>query len=195
MRVLDILMSLTFPSGIIINFQNNMSVRNVFLRHHGRNIMENAIDTTKSYSIILIPVDGSEPSRNAAHYGISLAVRYNAKLVVLNVDNLNSIKKTFSSFITAPTYGTEEMKQKKEAMQNFLDEILKIAEESSVEVKTQIIEESESVIQAILEYAENEMADLIIVGTRGNSKFKKLLLGSTTEGVVTYAHCPVLVVK
>jgi nucleotide-binding universal stress UspA family protein len=87
------------------------------------------------------------------------------------------------------------MEQKKEAMQKFLDEILKIAEESSVEVKTQIIEESESVIQAILEYAENERADLIIVGTRGNSKFKKLLLGSITEGVVTYAHCPVLVVK
>jgi nucleotide-binding universal stress UspA family protein len=188
-------MALTFPSVIIIDFQNKMSVRNVFLRDHDPNIMENAIDTTKSYSRILIPVDGSEPSRNAAHYGISLAVRYNAKLVVLNVDNLNSIKKTFSSFITAPTYGTEEMEQKKEAMQKFLDEILKIAEESSVEVKTQIIEESESVIQAILEYAENERADLIIVGTRGNSKFKKLLLGSITEGVVTYAHCPVLVVK
>ncbi len=157
--------------------------------------MKNVNGTSESYSRILVPVDGSGPSKNAAYYGISLAEKYNAKLIVLNVDNLHSLKKTFSSFITAPTYGTEDMERKKEEMQKFLDEILKLAEENSVEVKIQIIEESGSVIRAILEYAENEKTDLIIVGTRGHSKVKKLLLGSVAEGVVTYAHCPVLVVK
>jgi nucleotide-binding universal stress UspA family protein len=157
--------------------------------------MINVNVTSKSYSRILVPVDGSEPSKNAAYYGISLAEKYNAKLIVLNVDNLRSLKKTFSSFITAPTYGTEDMERKKEEMQKFLDEILKLGEESSVEVKIQIIEDSGSVIHVILEYAENEKTDLIIVGTRGHSKVKKLLLGSVAEGVVTYAHCTVLVVK
>ena len=33
------------------------------------------------------------------------------------------------------------------------------------------------------------------VGTRGRSGFKKLLLGSIASSVVTYAHCPVMVVK
>jgi nucleotide-binding universal stress UspA family protein len=37
--------------------------------------------------------------------------------------------------------------------------------------------------------------DLIILGTRGQSGFKKLLLGSVASGVVKYAHCPVMVVK
>ena len=37
--------------------------------------------------------------------------------------------------------------------------------------------------------------DLIVIGTRGRSGFKKLLLGSVASGVVTYAHCPVMVVK
>ena len=36
---------------------------------------------------------------------------------------------------------------------------------------------------------------MIVVGTRGKSGFKKLLLGSVASGIVTYAHCPVLVVK
>jgi nucleotide-binding universal stress UspA family protein len=157
--------------------------------------MKNVNGTSKSHSRILVPVDGSGPSKNAAYYGISLAEKYNAKFIVLNVDNLRSLKKTFSSFITAPTYGMEDMEWRKEEMQKFLDKILKIAEENSVEVKIQIIEESGSVIRAILEYAENEKTDLIIVGTRGNSKVKKLLIGSVAEGVVTYAHCPVLVVK
>jgi nucleotide-binding universal stress UspA family protein len=46
-----------------------------------------------------------------------------------------------------------------------------------------------------LEYAEEENIDLIVLGTKGRSGFKKLLLGSVASGVVTYAHCPVLVVK
>ena len=47
----------------------------------------------------------------------------------------------------------------------------------------------------IVDYAEENNIDLIIIGTRGRSGFKKLLLGSVASHVVTYAHCPVLVVK
>jgi nucleotide-binding universal stress UspA family protein len=49
--------------------------------------------------------------------------------------------------------------------------------------------------RGIVEYAENKNINLIVVGTRGISGFKKLLLGSVASGIVTYAHCPVLVVK
>ena len=48
---------------------------------------------------------------------------------------------------------------------------------------------------SIVNYAENTGVDLIVVGTRGRSGFKRLLLGSVASDVVTYAHCPVLVVK
>jgi nucleotide-binding universal stress UspA family protein len=53
----------------------------------------------------------------------------------------------------------------------------------------------QKVVAAIVEYAEDKNIDLIVVGSRGMSGFKKLLLGSVASGVVTYAHCPVLVVK
>ena len=52
-----------------------------------------------------------------------------------------------------------------------------------------------SVEGAIVSYAEEENIDLIVIGTRGRSGFTKLLLGSVASKVVTYAHCPVLVVK
>jgi nucleotide-binding universal stress UspA family protein len=48
---------------------------------------------------------------------------------------------------------------------------------------------------AIVNYAEDTDTDLIVVGTRGRSGFKRLLLGSVASDVVTYAHCPILVVK
>jgi hypothetical protein len=46
----------------------------------------------------------------------------------------------------------------------------------------------------ILEYAEKNI-DLIVIGTRGSSGFKKSLLGSIASSVVTYAHCLVMVMK
>ena len=49
--------------------------------------------------------------------------------------------------------------------------------------------------KSIVEYAEERNMDLIVIGTRGMTGIKKMLLGSTATGVVTYAHCPVLIVK
>jgi nucleotide-binding universal stress UspA family protein len=59
----------------------------------------------------------------------------------------------------------------------------------------QVIATDTSIVGAIVEYAEREKIDLIVIGTRGRSGFKKLLLGSVPSGVVTYATCPVMVVK
>lgn len=47
----------------------------------------------------------------------------------------------------------------------------------------------------MLGYCEQHGIDLIVIGTRGRSGFKKLLLGSVESGVATCAHCPVMVVK
>jgi nucleotide-binding universal stress UspA family protein len=48
---------------------------------------------------------------------------------------------------------------------------------------------------AIVDYAERQNIDLIVLGTRGRTGFRKMLLGSVASDVVTYAHCPVMVVK
>lgn len=48
---------------------------------------------------------------------------------------------------------------------------------------------------ALLETAEKEKADLIVLGSHGRSGIAKLLIGSVASHVVTHAHCNVLVVK
>jgi nucleotide-binding universal stress UspA family protein len=52
-----------------------------------------------------------------------------------------------------------------------------------------------SIEGAIVEYAESQGIDLIVIGTRGSSGLKKMLLGSEASGIVTYATCSVMVVK
>ncbi|MGZ5490316.1 MAG: universal stress protein [Nitrososphaeraceae archaeon] len=64
-----------------------------------------------------------------------------------------------------------------------------------MKVSTKVILTGIAVYGEIIQYAEKENIDLIVIGTRGRSGVKKLLLGSTASGVVTYADCPVLVTK
>jgi len=66
--------------------------------------------------------------------------------------------------------------------------------ESIVKVKTEIIA-SIKIAVAIVEYAKDKHIDLIVVGPRGRSKLKSLVLGSVTSDVVRLANCPVLTVR
>jgi nucleotide-binding universal stress UspA family protein len=63
------------------------------------------------------------------------------------------------------------------------------AKEKNIEFEEESISSHRPVDYVLLEYAEEKNIDLIVVGTRGRSGFKKLLLGSIASSVVTYAHC------
>ncbi|MGB8036306.1 MAG: universal stress protein, partial [Nitrososphaeraceae archaeon] len=69
------------------------------------------------------------------------------------------------------------------------------ADHNKIQLKTAIIISPLSIVGAIINYSEEEKANLIVIGTRGRSGFKKMLLGSVAAGVVRYAHCPVMVLK
>ena len=101
----------------------------------------------------------------------------------------------FSSFIAAPTFGLEEYEQHKKEALKWLDEIKISCEKTGIITELEILGGPLPVVSSIVSYCENRGVDIIVVGTRGKSGFKKLLLGSVASGIVTYAHCPVLVVK
>ena len=69
------------------------------------------------------------------------------------------------------------------------------AEDSGIKVETKIAESVGSPTSTIVDYAKKENVDLIVVGTRGRTKLKKILLGSVASGVATYAPCTVMVVR
>jgi len=69
------------------------------------------------------------------------------------------------------------------------------ANDNKIKLRMEFIIDPMSIVGAIVEYAERENIDLLVIGSRGLTGFKKLLIGSVASGVVTYAHCPVMVVK
>ena len=145
------------------------------------------------FSTILIGIDGSESSIDAADYAIEMAKKDGAQVIALTVNRI-----PLSSYGLATPQDEVKQSKENEEMQEFkewLDKINQNAKQNSVQLKTEIINSQMSVEAAIVEYAESEGVDLIVIGTRGNSGIKNMLLGSIASGVVKYATCPVMVVK
>ena len=98
------------------------------------------------------------------------------------------------SSIATPT-SQEYSKRVDEAADTRFERIKHNAAEVGVELETKVISSGYSVGQVIVDIAEKENVDLVVVGTRGMTGFKKMLLGSTALEVVTYSDCSVMVVK
>jgi nucleotide-binding universal stress UspA family protein len=136
----------------------------------------------------MVAIDGSESSLNAADFAVSLAKRDNAELTLLTV---------IHTALGLGHAGKPEEWHKNERMrvQELFQKIKKEAQNLNITCKENIIETHMSVDGALVNYAEEQNADLIVIGTSGMSDFRKMVLGSVVTGVVRYSTCPVLVVK
>jgi len=152
----------------------------------------------KKINKILIGIDGSDSSFNAASYAIDLSKKFNSEITLLSIVP-SKIHHGDSSGVFGMVLQSYFNDYKKEAEKWFKEIINQIGNEENSEtdkkIKTDVITTPFSIAASILNYAEERNVDLIIIGTRGKSGIKKMLLGSVASDVVTYSYCPVLVTK
>jgi nucleotide-binding universal stress UspA family protein len=148
------------------------------------------------FSRILIGIDGSDESMKAAEYAVSITKMYDAELFAINVLT-SDIGYAYSSpgVESPPLTVRETILIAEDEAKLWFDKIKEKANKKEIRIKTEFIVAKRSILQTLLEYAEEQKINLIVVGTRGRSGIKKMLLGSIASGLVTYAPCPVLVVK
>jgi nucleotide-binding universal stress UspA family protein len=147
----------------------------------------NKVSQKITFQKILVAIDGSEPSMDAAEYAISISKEYNADLYALYV-----IRADVDLFGVHPN--SEYTRTMENEGEKYLDKVKSKAAEKNIQIKSHIIA-SINITGGIVDFAEENNIDLIVIGTRGSSGFKKLLLGSVAANTITYAHCPVMVVK
>ena len=159
--------------------------------------MNDEIERGKFHKI-LVAIDGSTSSMKAAEYAIEIAKKEgqdNTQLIALTVLDVSKPRSLLSSFIAAPTYGLKELEEERKAAQQWLDKIRQKAEQTGISFKANIIEGLTTAEETIINHADSEKVNLIIVGTRGRSGFSKVLLGSVASKVITYSSCPVLIIR
>ena len=139
---------------------------------------------------ILYPTDFSGGSASAFSYAKDLAIHYNAKLYIVHV--VCDIIKTTGMHV--PHISSEELY--KELNKWGETEIEKCCAE-----ELRGMDNVEKVIlhgvpyKEIINYAEKENIDMIVIGTYGHSGLERLIFGSTAERVVRRAPCAVLTVR
>ena len=133
---------------------------------------------------ILVPLDGSKPSVRGLHQAISLAEKTQAIITGLSVI---SVLPTLVSTVTP--YRKYLVKK---AEQNMRD-AKKLAEKKGVSFKS--IMTSGRPGSKIVDYANKEKFDLIVIGSRGLGPVKEAFLGSVSHYVTHKARTPVLLVK
>ncbi|NPB00521.1 MAG: universal stress protein [Crenarchaeota archaeon] len=135
---------------------------------------------------ILVAYDGSEIAKRAVSWAIQLAKALDAKLYVLYVVN---VPPEVRAFLTAGTILNEALKSGMRILEQVKPELDKEG------VRYELVVEIGDPGEKIVEFADKINADLIVMGHRGLSGIKKLLVGSVCDKVIKCSTKPVLVVK
>ena len=140
------------------------------------------------YQHVLLAVDFFEQGERVAEKALQIAAQNNAQLSLVHViDNLP---------ITDPTYGPMipfDVDLTQELMNATKNRLAALGQKLNVPVERQWLEMGSPKLE-IVRVAEENQADLIVVGSHGRHGFA-LLLGSTANGVLHHAKCDVLAVR
>jgi len=122
---------------------------------------------------LLVAVDGSSEAEKAARYALQFAKDSGATITILNVVTSSAAQ---------------------EESEKVLARIRDIAKETGIECDTKSHINS-AISKGIIDEAEKGDFDQIIMGSRGITGLKRVLLGSIADSVTHYAHCPVTIVR
>ncbi|HEY5719077.1 MAG TPA: universal stress protein [Gammaproteobacteria bacterium] len=138
---------------------------------------------------ILVPVDFSVHASQALETATELAKTFKAKLHLLHCCQLNVGVNSAYGLMVPPSFDREIRDAAARRLAEWRDRVTA----QKVEAETEI--SAASPTEAIASTAERIGADLIVIGTRGLSGIKHVMVGSVAERTVRNANCPVLTVK
>ena len=139
---------------------------------------------------ILAPTDFSEYSKKAVGSALELARKFGAKLTILHVVELPPYP--VEGYVPPAVNATFLDDLERQATQD-LAQLVPEAESSNVEVVRLVAVGSP--YRKIIDTAEAEQDDLIVMATAGRTGFSHLVMGSIAERVVRTATCPVLTIR
>jgi nucleotide-binding universal stress UspA family protein len=128
---------------------------------------------------ILVGYDGSNSAKDALNLAKS-----HAKALGASVEVVTSMQK-----------GTESERKDIEQTERGLEYAKSLLEEDSIACNTHLLIRGLSAGEDLVEFANENEVDEIIVGVKRRSKVGKLLMGSTAQYVILQAECPVVTVK
>jgi nucleotide-binding universal stress UspA family protein len=141
---------------------------------------------------IVVGTDGSDTATQAVIQAGDLAEKLGASLVIVSAFDPVSSARLDKERVDAPA-DVEWSINEREDVDSMLSQISAPLEERKIDVK--VTARQGNPADAILDVAEEEGADLIVVGNKGMAGARRFLLGSVPNKITHHAPCSVLVVR
>jgi nucleotide-binding universal stress UspA family protein len=145
------------------------------------------------FATILVGTDGSDTATTAVRHAIDLARELGARLQVVSAYEPVSDERPRSDTIAVPQ-DVQWMISPREDVLALLEQVRSDARSVGIE-KVETFARQGDAADAILDVAEEQRADLIVVGNRGMTGAKRFLLGSVPNKVSHHAPCSVMIVR
>jgi len=148
------------------------------------------------YKHIMLPIDGSDPSRNAEKECIAFAKSIGAKVTAIHV--VSHFHLHFQPWATPKSVHTkiekEHEEEAKAVAQKMVSALVTRAKEKGVDCDGLVVV-GDHPYEEIIDNAKNRKCDLIMMASHGRRGLDAVLLGSETVKVLTHSKIPVLVVR
>ncbi len=146
----------------------------------------------------MIPLDDSESAINPAEYALLISKGVDAELIAIHVvrseDAMIATNSLIENLDTITTEDSIVQSVKKDA-EKWFSTIREKSSANGIRLKTGLVVSSIEVEDAIVNYADRENVDLIVIGEEGKSGFKERLHGSTASHTAAQTKRPILIVK
>ncbi|MGP4042014.1 universal stress protein [Gracilibacillus sp. D59] len=137
------------------------------------------------YQKILLAADGSDHSIRAASHAVKIAKIDQGKIdIVYAVDGKTSKEDVL--------HGLDKYDVKKERQEK-IKPVMEVIEEAGLECETHVVHGEPG--PAIVDFANKNGYDFVVVGSRGLNQVQTMILGSVSHKIAKRVHCPVLIVK
>jgi|CXWL01.1.fsa_nt_gi nucleotide-binding universal stress UspA family protein len=147
------------------------------------------------FSKILVPIDGSKNADEALSKALVIAEKFDSKIILIHVitDFLQEFSTTAEG-LAIPNTAVVKIRTAIEEQAEIMM-MKKLEQVQKKKLNCEYIIKVGDAGSEIIQYAEKNNIELIVIGARGLGKFKQLLLGSVSNKVVTNSHCPILIIK
>lgn len=143
------------------------------------------------YRTILVPLDGSPRAEKILPHAVSLATKYNAKVVLLQV--VEPIVAMVTPYDMVPYVDKEAADRALQEVKSYL--AAKEGELRGQGIETKAVVETGPVVSTILDVAEREQADLIAMASHGRTGLSRVFYGSVAAGILQKADRPLLLIR
>lgn len=143
------------------------------------------------YHTILVPLDGSKRAEAILRHVEELALRYHARVILLRV--LDPVPVRPTPVGVPPAVDPSDVERQRKTVVSYLAAQTGVFREKGIEAQARVVHGP--VVEAIIDAAEREGADLIALASHGRTGLANVFYGSVATGVLHRIDRPLLLIR